>query len=297
MKMSSTTSSKIIGIDSYRSATQKDSALDITQLALQLQQTLELTPLLQTFCHETARIVPCDSVSYENENRLLNYQTGEKKAHKCSYQLELENQILGTIECSRSMPFSMKEMELMERLLSLLIYPLRNALLYQKAVAEAHRDPLTGISNRAAFDEALNREICSFKRHLTTFSLLVIDIDHFKQINDTYGHITGDTVLQGVAQKIRDTVRRSDEVFRYGGEEFVVLLSNTDAEGARFIAERIRREIKRHAFSANDKIKVTASIGIAATNTIRDVADTLYHADKALYQAKEDGRDRVVVKP
>ena len=296
--MSTTTSSKVIGIDTYRTATKEESsALDITQLALQLQQTLELTPLLQTFCHETARIVPCDSVSYENENRLLNYQTGEKKAHKCSYQLELEGQILGTVECSRSMPFSMKEMELMERLLSLLIYPLRNALLYQKAVAEAHRDPLTGISNRAAFDEALKREICSFKRHLTSFSLLVIDIDFFKNINDTYGHITGDTVLRGVAERIRDTVRRSDEVFRYGGEEFVVLLSNTDAEGARFIAERIRREIKRHSFSANENIKVTASIGIASTNTIRDVGDTLYHADKALYQAKEDGRDRVVVKP
>ena len=296
--MSTTTSSKVIGIDSYRSATSKEnSALDITHLALQLQQTLELSPLLQTFCHETARIVPCDSVSYENENRMLNYQTGEKHGHKCNYLLELEGQNLGSVECTRSMPFTMKELELMERLLSLLIYPLRNALLYQKAVAEAHRDPLTGISNRAAFDEALSREICSFKRHLTSFSLLVIDIDYFKQINDTYGHITGDTVLRDVAQRIRNTIRRSDEVFRYGGEEFVVLLSNTDAEGAKFIGERIRREIKKQSYGANEKIKVTASIGISASNTIRDVGDTLYHADKALYKAKEDGRDRVVVKP
>ena len=296
--MTAPTSSKVIGIDNYRTTTKEESdSLDITRLALQMQQTLELTPLLQTFCHETARIVPCDSVRYENDNSVLNYQTGEKRSHRCSYQLEIEGDLLGKIECTRSKPFSIKETNLLERLLSLLIYPLRNALLYQKAVAEAHRDPLTGINNRAAFDEALSREICSFKRHLTSFSLLVVDIDHFKKINDTYGHIVGDTVLRSVAQGIRNTVRRSDEVFRYGGEEFVVLLSNTEIDGAKFIAERIRKEIKKLTFSVNENIKVTASIGVSSTNTIRDVTDTLFHADKALYQAKEEGRDKVVIRP
>ncbi len=247
-------SSKVIGIDTYRTTTEEDKdALDITSLALQLQQTLELSPLLQTFCQETARIVPCDSVSYNHDQAMLNYLTGEKSPHKCSYQLELENHQLGTIECSRKTPFSLKEMALMERLLSILIYPLRNALLYQKAVAEAHRDPLTGIGNRAAFDEALERETCTHKRHLTHFSLLIIDVDHFKTVNDSFGHITGDTVLCGVTERICKTIRRSDEVFRFGGEEFVVILPNTDAEGARFIAERIRKEIKSQPFNNNKK--------------------------------------------
>ena len=296
--MKTTSSSKVIGIERYRTATESQAdSLDVTRLALQLQQTIELTPLLQAFCQETARIIPCDSVHYRNDNRMLNYQTGESKVHRCRYQLELEGESLGEIECTRIKPFSMRETDLMERLLSLLIYPLRNALLYQKAVAEAHRDPLTQISNRAAFDEALNREICSFKRHFTSFSLMVIDIDHFKNINDTYGHITGDSVLKAVAQKIRDTVRRSDEVFRYGGEEFVVLLSNTELDGAKFIAERIRRAIKKVTISSNENISVTASIGISSANSLKDVNDTLYHADKALYQAKEEGRDRVVIRP
>ncbi|TQV86483.1 GGDEF domain-containing protein [Aliikangiella coralliicola] len=296
--MKTTSSSKVIGIERYRAATENQTdSLDITHLALQLQQTIELTPLLQAFCHETARLIPCDSVRYKNENRLLNYQTGETKVHRCRYQLELENELLGEIECTRAKPFSIIETDLMERLLSLLIYPLRNALLYQKAVAEAHRDPLTQISNRAAFDEALDREICSFKRHLTGFSLMVIDIDHFKNINDTYGHIVGDSVLKAVAQKIRNTVRRSDEVFRYGGEEFVVLLSNTELDGAKFIAERIRRAIKQVTINSNKNISVTASVGISSANNLKDVSDTLYHADKALYQAKDEGRDRVVVRP
>jgi len=296
--MKSNSSSKVIGIDRYRVAAESSSdSYDITRLALKLQHTLELSPLMQTFCEETVRLVPCDSVRYKNPNEALNYQTGEEQAHLCRYQLELEAEILGEIECTRATPFTMRETDLMERLLSLLIYPLRNALLYQKAVAEAHRDPLTQIANRAAFDEALSREICSFKRHLGSFSLMVIDIDFFKQVNDNYGHIAGDAVLKSVAQTIRNTIRRSDEVFRYGGEEFVVLLSNTEVEGAKFIAERVRHAVKKLAFASHPELNITASIGLSASNTLKDVNDTLYHADKALYQAKSEGRDRVVIRP
>lgn len=296
--MKTTSPSKVIGFDSYMLASQASTENnDVTRLALRLQQTLEITPLMQAFCNETARLVPCDSVKYKNQhNAVLNFQFGENKVHRCRYQLEIEGESLGEIECTRSKPFSIKETELIERLLSLLIYPLRNALLYQKAVAEAFRDPLTQISNRGAFNEALSREICAFKRHSANFSLMVIDIDFFKQVNDTYGHIAGDNVLKAVAQVIKKTLRRSDEVFRYGGEEFVVLLSNTEIAGAQFIGERIRREIKKLTVHAHEKINVTASIGISSTNKSRDVNDTLYHADKALYQAKESGRDKVVVR-
>ncbi|WP_444994471.1 GGDEF domain-containing protein [Aliikangiella sp. IMCC44359] len=296
--MKGNSTSKVIGIESYRLVGQSNNApVDITSLAIKLQQTLEITPLLQTFCHEAAKLIPCDSVKYTNEQTQLNYQTGQSRAHLCRYLLELEDETLGEIECTRNTPFSIKETEQIERLLSLLIYPLRNALLYQKAVAEAHRDPLTQINNRAAFDEALAREICSYKRHQATFSLMVIDIDHFKQVNDTYGHITGDNVLKAVAQTIRNTIRRSDEVFRYGGEEFVVILSNTEVAGARFIAERVRLEIKQLIIKNHEKIKVTASIGVSASNMASDVNDTLHHADIALYKAKEQGRNKVIVCP
>ncbi|WP_196137563.1 GGDEF domain-containing protein [Aliikangiella sp. G2MR2-5] len=294
--MNTPTQSKIIGLERYRvAANSAGKEFDITHLALQLQQTLELPPLLQTFCEHTAQIVPCDSVQYKHKDKELEYQTGSVKKHTCHYQLELEDSHLGEIQCTRETPFSIRETELIEKLLSLLIYPLRNALLYQQAVAEAHRDPLTGISNRAAFEEALSRETSSFKRHLTGFSLLLIDIDFFKRINDTYGHIVGDSVLRNVAQSIRCTIRRSDEVFRYGGEEFVVLLGNTDTKGAQFIAERIRKQVKSLEFKINQDIRISASIGVASTRSLSDVHNTLDKADKALYQAKESGRDRVIV--
>ncbi|MGX5201579.1 GGDEF domain-containing protein [Aliikangiella sp. IMCC44632] len=291
------TSSKVIGIDGYRAAGQSSGdSLDITRLAIKLQQTLEISPLLQSFCQETARLVPCDSVKYRHASNNQHFSTGQVKVHRCRYQLDLQGENLGEIECTRDTPFTMQETDLIERLLSLLIYPLRNALMYQKAVAEAFRDPLTQISNRAAFDEAISREVCNFKRHLTNFSLLVIDIDWFKQVNDTYGHLAGDSVLKSVAQTIKSTLRRSDEVFRYGGEEFVVILSNTPVEGARFIAERVRKAIKKLTIKSHEKINVTASIGVAAPSTVQDASDTLYQADKALYQAKEEGRDKVVVR-
>lgn len=294
-----TSLSKVISIEDYRIATQSSpDSIDVTKLALKLQQTLELTPLLHTFCEETANIVPCDSVRYQGAMEVnQTYQIGEVKIHKCRYQLELENEALGEIECTRDKPFSFKEIELIERLLGLLIYPLRNALLYQKAVLEAHIDPLTKISNRMAFNKALSKENCAYKRHLNEFSLMVIDIDHFKQVNDTYGHLAGDTVLKYVAQAIQNTIRRSDEAFRYGGEEFVVILSNTELEGANFIAERVRKAIKSLSIKSRENIKVTASIGISATSALKDANDTLYHADKALYQAKESGRDKVVTRP
>lgn len=296
MKMN--TSPKVIGIEGYRKAAQQDKApVDIARLALKLQQTLEITPLMHLFCNETAMQIPCDSVSYKSEKGSFNYHTGDVSAHKCRYQLELEGISLGEIECTRSKPFSIKETDMIERLLGLLIYPLRNATLYQKAIAEAFRDPLTQIGNRGAFDDALNREIYSHNRHATEFSLMVIDIDFFKKVNDTHGHIAGDSVLKEVAQIIRQTIRRSDEVFRYGGEEFVVILSKTQSEGAQFIAERVRKEIKKLTVKAKEQIKVTASIGVCSTNKISDVNDIVYHADKALYQAKEEGRDRVIARP
>lgn len=293
MKTSST--SKVIGIDGYRATTEnKIRSADITRLALKLQQTLVLGPLVQIFCEETAQVIPCDSVSYTNPKGDVDYKSGRSQRHICRYQLDLEGEHLGSLECTRSKPFTMRETNFLEKLLSLLIYPLRNALLYQKAVSDARRDPLTQINNRAAFDDALKRKIYSFKRHNISFSLTMIDIDHFKQINDKYGHIHGDSVLKAVAEAIAKTVRRSDEVFRYGGEEFVVLSNKTELCGARLLAERTRQAIKKIHYGSNQQKTVSASFGLAASSEQNDINDILYQADKALYQAKQAGRDRII---
>ncbi len=292
--MKTTTPAKVIGLDSYRSnAGYSDDLVSISKLALRLQQSIEITPLLNTFCEETASIVPCDSVQYTNTDLSLNFETGDVKVHHCKYRLELENEGLGEIICTRDKPFTVKETNLIERLLSLLIYPLRNALLYQQAIMQAHRDPLTQISNRTAFDESISKQLSSFRRHQAHFSLMIIDIDYFKKVNDTYGHIAGDKVLKSVAQAINSTIRQSDEAFRYGGEEFVVILSNTKRAGANFIAERMRRQIEKLSVGINPSISVTVSIGTASSDVVKDVTEILEFADKALYRAKESGRNKI----
>lgn len=298
--MSIPSPAKVIGLDNYRNNTHNQSSIeleDVSELALKLQPSIEITPLMNTFCEETAKIVPCDSVEYTHGQEGLNFRTGQEQAHHCMYELVLEGELLGEILCSRRKPFSMKETDLLERLLSLLIYPLRNALLYHRAIAKAHRDPLTQISNRAAFNEAYHKELSSYKRHQADFSLMVIDVDFFKKVNDSYGHIAGDLVLKSVASVIRETIRRSDEVFRYGGEEFVVILSNTKQGGAKFIAERVRKEIQKLDVEVKGSIKVTASIGISSSEAVQDPSEVLEFADRALYQAKENGRNKVVTCP
>jgi diguanylate cyclase (GGDEF)-like protein len=285
---------KVIGLDNYRlNTTQAENIELMTQLSLKLQQSIELNPLLHSFYEQVIQMVHCDSILYENKSNEFSCFIGSNQKHYCKYRLELEKSELGMLICTRSTPFTLIEMQQLEKSISLLIYPLRNALLYRNAMNQAHKDPLTGIFNRAAFNEALEKEYHAYKRHKTEFSLMMIDLDYFKNINDHYGHILGDHVLQLTAQIIKKTIRRSDEVYRYGGEEFVVILSNTKESGARFIAERIRKEIQEHRFVCHSSIQLTASLGICSTERIDRVEKLLEYADKALYRSKSLGRNKV----
>ena len=163
-------------------------------------------------------------------------------------------------------------------------------------------DPLTGVNNRRFFDQRLVEEVASVNRVNADISCLFIDIDHFKNINDNYGHRTGDNILKEIAQIIRELVRSTDVVARYGGEEFTVLLAHKGKQKATEIAERIRETIGNRTFMAskNENITVTTSIGI---NTLKpdehegDSSDIallfVERADRALYQAKDRGRNRV----
>lgn len=157
-------------------------------------------------------------------------------------------------------------------------------------------DYLTRIPNRRALEERLRVEMARFKRHGHRFSLALMDMDNFKDINDNFGHPVGDRCLVEVAERLRQRLRASDMVARYGGDEFVILLPETSAEQAVLVAELLRKHIESTEFTVrNLRVPVTVSLGVTQTEEDdQEVFDVLERADRALYQAKLDGRNCVV---
>jgi len=168
---------------------------------------------------------------------------------------------------------------------------LRTRMLLAEVDHLARHDRLTGLSNRLEFDEALEREFSRAQRGGPPLSLVLVDVDHFKAVNDTHGHQAGDEVLRGVGAALAQLVRREDVAARYGGEEFVVLLPGIDTQGAVAFAERVRRGLADRV----DTVPVTVSAGVAGyPEHARSVAELVGRADAALYEAKRTGRNRVV---
>jgi diguanylate cyclase (GGDEF)-like protein len=167
----------------------------------------------------------------------------------------------------------------------------------QEALAEVARtDPLTGLLNRRAMTELMEYPVGRVVRHKRSYCLLLGDLDHFKSVNDRYGHAEGDKVLLQVAGLLRSSVRQEDLVARWGGEEFLLLLPDTDLRRGRILAEKIRAAILDHEFTCGgEPCQVTMSIGLAAYDGTTEVDKCLAGADKALYVAKEQGRNSVVV--
>lgn len=159
------------------------------------------------------------------------------------------------------------------------------------------RDPLTGLANRRQFQAVLEREIDRVTRSGEAALLLMLDIDHFKRVNDTYGHPAGDKVIQLVAEVVREVIRESDIAGRYGGEEFVVLLPDVDKIGARLFAERLRQLVEALVVDyEGQEIRFTISLGVADLGQrTQDHQQLIDWADRALYQSKHGGRNQVSV--
>jgi diguanylate cyclase (GGDEF)-like protein len=172
---------------------------------------------------------------------------------------------------------------------------IENAKIQLQIERMATTDGLTGLYNRRTFNDRLKEVIARSQRNDQPFTLVICDIDHFKRVNDTYGHDVGDQVIRGVADVLREGARETDIVARYGGEEFVAILELTDAAGAVIHAQRIRERIKARVFeTAQGPLSITMSFGLAEFPAVADAGDTLLvRADKALYSSKQNGRDQV----
>ena len=178
---------------------------------------------------------------------------------------------------------------------------LQRAYVYAEILQHATLDALTGLNNRRQFEIRLNQEIANTKRKSSSLCCIMIDIDHFKKVNDTYGHLVGDIVLKNISKIIQNALREYDIASRYGGEEFIILLPTTTIDEATFVAQRLRKTVEDASIdisSANidiKKLKVTISVGVSEFDLIKDTPESFYiKADDALYRAKNSGRNKVI---
>jgi diguanylate cyclase (GGDEF)-like protein len=170
---------------------------------------------------------------------------------------------------------------------------LRTKQLIDLLERKAMIDGLTGLYNRAHFEQRIEAELSLARRTGRPLSCVMLDVDHFKRINDTYGHLMGDDVLRSLAAMLVESCRTEDVVCRYGGEEFALLLPNTPALGATVIAERVREAVEERPFrTLKTEVSVTCSLGVAQAAPTE--TNPIERADAALYQAKREGRNRVV---
>ncbi|MBN1899680.1 MAG: GGDEF domain-containing protein, partial [Spirochaetes bacterium] len=192
--------------------------------------------------------------------------------------------------------FTQENLRVLEVLAKQAGISISNAILYKRAIT----DGLTGLYNHNFFQNYLMKSTERANRFNNELSLLMIDIDHFKECNDTYGHRAGDEVLHNVSEILQKTARRSDLVARYGGEEFAIILPETGLEGARIAAEKIREAIetsrvKTKVGKKDEEIQVTVSVGVAELEPGEEPISLIERSDQALYKAKERGRNCVKV--
>lgn len=297
-----TETAKLSLISAHSSATAVTHQHDLTtiediaaSLPAILQTTLELNDLIILFHKEISKVLEYGSLHFQHQDIHCDISTAKRNHHSCNYRLEMDGAWLGELTLTRRSKFTEKDTLVVEDLLCKLIYPLRNCLLFRQAKDPALQDKLTGLNNRGAFEASLKREIDLAQRQHAPMSLVVLDIDNFKTVNDAHGHSGGDLALAALAKSLTNSMRTSDIAFRYGGEEFTLILSNTDSESACLVAERIRIAVSQ--LSCNDgkrNFGFTISLGVAQLERGEKSAALFDRADQALYQAKKAGRNQTV---
>ncbi len=179
---------------------------------------------------------------------------------------------------------------------------IQRANMYAEVLKYATMDALTGLNNRRQFETRLKQEVSNSKRNNTPMCCMMLDVDYFKKVNDTYGHAAGDCVLKDVSEIIKSEIREYDIACRYGGEEFFIILPQTNIKEASLVAQRLRKvieeskmDIKEAGLEDISYLKVTVSVGVCAYESTMSANEVAHKADKALYEAKETGRNRVIV--
>lgn len=289
---------QVVALDPGRSEKVISSRRRIRVLELSdlLSRNLEIEKIIEVFSNEIRKEVPHVGYRYDYSEIDSTFSQGEESEYSVNYRLSVQNKLIGELTFFNHRSFTNEEVFDLEDLLCSLIYPVKHAVMYQVALKSAYSDPLTGLSNRTSMEKCLPREVDLAKRHQQSMAILVMDLDGFKLINDSYGHDIGDQVLREVGKVILSAVRNTDLLYRYGGDEFVGGLVQTDLEGAMDVSERIRSGVEKLALLTDlpiDNMKI--SIGLTMVKSTDDFNQSFKRADKALYCAKLAGKNQVAV--
>ncbi|HIA32695.1 MAG TPA: GGDEF domain-containing protein [Nitrospinaceae bacterium] len=223
-----------------------------------------------------------------------------KKGYFVSIPLMIEKEVVGVLNINDvdQDSFNVGDLGFILNLSELIAMSISNAVLYEQTKKLAVTDGLTGISNRPNMEQSLLSEFERSKRYNSPLSVVLLDVDHFKDVNDSYGHQKGDEILVTFASVLKKFCRANDTAARYGGEEFLMILPQSNAQGAFKIAERVREEIMKMSFVGNDsKFSVTTSCGVAELNRdyMKNTDQLINVADNAMYEAKNSGRNKTII--
>ena len=255
-----------------------------SSLLEQLQTTLDLGKLLDIIAMEAARYVSFCGLYFKSQTVSKTLRGSRKAKNERQFELKLNDEFIGTLNYGVDTPISTINSKDLQRIHQIILYPLKNALQYHQAIQLAMHDGLTGLGNRRYFDEQLKRAMHNANRHHSQIGLVLGDLNKFKAINDTYGHNIGDQVLKQFANILRSCIRDSDSIFRFGGDEFAIIVEHASEDALDIIQNRIDIALKNNVLLA--KYQVSCSLGTTFMNRADNEQSLFERADKALYRQK-----------
>lgn len=281
----------------YKNVTQDgfsySSECETVNIALlsQLQTTLDIEQILNIFSMEAAKLVSFVGLTLSYDDKTVKVPGSQIEKFEHSYPITVAGNLIAKLVYSTAFALKQNLSAKLEQLHEQLKYPLRNAIEFDRLKRMSLKDHLTGVGNRASFEDNYDRLLAHSERKKEPFTMMLFDLDNFKQVNDDFGHERGDRILQSFARVLTHCLRNTDLIFRFGGDEFVALLDHSDSASAELVAKRIMTAINKDPIMSNNG--VTSSIGYAQWRQGDDDKSLFVRADRALYMAKAAGRDCV----
>lgn len=289
-------------LSAKQSAVTSHSALRQQRLDVQLRQLefnallhrkLDLERLFECLLTEGQGFVRFDGLQFLAAERGADITLGFSRQHRQRFELKLGQRSLGEVILMRAKPFSPRDERDSERLVESLVYPLDNALEHHKVTMKAMTDGATGLRNQRAMDDLLPREIRLARRVEEPLAAILISVDYLESISEHHGSQVGEQAWQSVAETLAGRLRESDLIFRTESDEFCILLSQTNLDGALVLAERLRQEVDRCVSYDNVQFVLTASAGVTELSVTDDAVSLMSRATDALTLARTAGRNQV----